>query len=137
MDSPVDVGKLPNHIKSASQLSLFDFILFIIVVHGNNNWYKSLITMAGTGTSSAKFDVMKFNGSSNFRLWQRRVKNLLVQQGMVKALYKTKPKRMANIDWKELEVKVVATIRLCLRDDVMYHVMDEESPTAVWLKLES
>jgi hypothetical protein len=32
---------------------------------------------------------------------------------------------------------VVATIRLCLGDDVMYHVMDEESLAAVWLKLES
>jgi hypothetical protein len=31
----------------------------------------------------------------------------------------------------------VATIRLCLGDDVMYHVMDEESSAAVWLKLES
>ena len=28
-------------------------------------------------------------------------------------------------------------IRLCLGDDVMYHVMDEESPVAIWLKLES
>jgi hypothetical protein len=41
------------------------------------------------------------------------------------------------MDWKELEVKAVATIRLCLGDDVMYHVIDEESPAAVWLKLES
>jgi hypothetical protein len=47
--------------------------------------------MAGIGISSAKFNVMKFNGSKNFGLWQRRVKDLLVQQGMVKALYGTKP----------------------------------------------
>jgi hypothetical protein len=46
-------------------------------------------------------------------------------------------KWMANIDWKELEAKAVATIWLCLGDDVMYHVMDEESLVAVWLKLES
>jgi hypothetical protein len=31
----------------------------------------------------------------------------------------------------------VATIRLCLGDDVMYHVMDEESLATVWLELES
>jgi len=31
----------------------------------------------------------------------------------------------------------VATIRLCVGDDVMSHVMDEESPAAIWLKLES
>jgi hypothetical protein len=58
-------------------------------------------------------------------------------QGMVKALYGTKPEGMVEIDWKELEAKAVATIRLCLGDDVMYHVMDKESPGAIWLKLES
>jgi hypothetical protein len=34
--------------------------------------------MAGVGTSSEKFDVMKFDGTGNFGLWQRRVKDLLV-----------------------------------------------------------
>ena len=28
------------------------------------------------------------------------------------------------------------TIRMCLIDEVMYHVMDEESSTTIWLKLE-
>jgi hypothetical protein len=75
--------------------------------------------------------MMKFNESSNFGLWQRHVKDLLVQQGIVKALYETKPEGMADIEWKELEAKAVATILLCLGDDMMYHVMDEESPAAV------
>jgi hypothetical protein len=92
--------------------------------------------MTRVGTSSAKFDVMKFDGTCNFRLWKRRVKDLLVQQGMVKALYGAKPDDMVDIDWKELEEKVVATIQLCLGDDVMYHIMDEESLAANWLKLE-
>jgi hypothetical protein len=93
--------------------------------------------MAGIVTSSAKFDVMKFDGFRNFGLCSRCVKDLLVQQGMVKALHGTKPERMVDIDLKELEAKAVATIRLCLRDDVMYHVMDEESPVIVCLKLKS
>jgi hypothetical protein len=93
--------------------------------------------MAGVGTSFVKFDVMKFDGTGNFGLWQRRVKDLLVQQGMVKELYGTKLDDMADIDWKELEAKAVATIQLCLGDDVMSHVMDEKSLAIVWLKLES
>jgi hypothetical protein len=36
-------------------------------------------TMAEVGTSSAKFNVMKFDGTGNFGLWQRRVKVFLVQ----------------------------------------------------------
>ena len=90
-----------------------------------------------SGISSAKFDVVKFDRFGNFGLWQRRVKDLLVQQGMVKALYGKQPEEMNDMDWKDLEVKVVATIKFCLADDVMYHVMDEESPVAIWLKLES
>jgi hypothetical protein len=60
-----------------------------------------------------------------------------VQQGMVKVLHGMKPEGMADIDLKELEAKAVATIQLCLRDDMMYHVMYEESPAIVCLKLES
>ena len=67
----------------------------------------------------------------------RDVKDLSVQQGMVKALYEKKPNGMPDIEWKEREAKAVAIIRLYLGDDVMYRVMDEESPTAAWLKLES
>ncbi|KAG6675849.1 hypothetical protein I3842_15G125400 [Carya illinoinensis] len=80
--------------------------------------------------------MVKFDGSGNFRFWQRKVKDLLVQQGLVKALYGKQLVGMDDMDWKELEAKAVATIRLCLADDVMYHVMDDESPAEVWLKLE-
>ena len=83
------------------------------------------------GISSTKFDVVKFDGSGNFGLWQRRVKDLLVQQGMMKALYEKQPEGMNDMDWKDLEAKVAATIRLRLADEVMYHVMDEESPAAI------
>ena len=62
---------------------------------------------------------------------------MLVQQGMVKALYRKQLEQMNDMDWKDLEAKVAATIRLRLADEVMYHVMDEESPTEIWLKLKS
>jgi hypothetical protein len=138
----VDVSKLPNHVKSVCLSLLISLFSIIYTIHHYCDRLQQLVSesnhmMAGIDTSSAKFDVMKFDGFENFGLWQRHVKDLLVQQGMVKALYGTKPEWMADIDWKELEVKAVATIRLCLRDDVMYHVMDEESLAAVWLKLES
>ena len=62
--------------------------------------------------SIAKIDVVKFNGTGNFRLSQRRVKDLLVQQGLVKALY-GKAKKLEMImddEWKELDMKAVSTI---------------------------
>jgi hypothetical protein len=34
-------------------------------------------------------------------------------------LYRTEIEGMPNINWKELEAKVVSTIQLCLGDDVI------------------
>ena len=65
------------------------------------------------------------------------VKDVLVQQGLGKALSGKQPKGMNVIDWKDLKIRAALTIRMCLVDEVMYNVMDKESLTAIWLKLES
>ena len=108
-------------------------------MHSNNNLTRidTSIAMVEIDTSFAKFDLMKFDGTGNFGLWKRHVKDLFVQQGMMKALYEMTIKGMPDIDWKDLEAKAMATIWLFLEDDVMYHLMDEESSTTIWLKLES
>ena len=56
---------------------------------------------------------------------------------MMKALYEKQPENMNNIDRLELEARAVIIIRLYQDDDVMYHVMDEESTSTIWIKLES
>ena len=83
--------------------------------------------------SIAKVDVVKFDGTGNFGLWQRRVKDLLVQQGLVKALYgkARKPEMMTDDEWEELNMKAVSTIQLCLADELMYNVMDDVSIVAI------
>uniref|UniRef100_A0A2N9J916 CCHC-type domain-containing protein n=1 Tax=Fagus sylvatica TaxID=28930 RepID=A0A2N9J916_FAGSY len=88
--------------------------------------------------SIATIGLVKFDGTGNFGLWQRRVKDLLVQQGLVKALYgKTKkPEKMTDDEWEELDMKAVSTIRLLLADEVMYDVMEENSTAGIWLNLE-
>uniref|UniRef100_A0A2N9GMG5 Integrase catalytic domain-containing protein n=1 Tax=Fagus sylvatica TaxID=28930 RepID=A0A2N9GMG5_FAGSY len=88
--------------------------------------------------SIATVGLVKFDGTGNFGLWQRRVKDLLVQQGLVKALYgKTKkPEKMTDDEWEELDMKAVSTIRLLLADEVMYDVMEENSTVGIWLNLE-
>uniref|UniRef100_A0A2N9GD91 Uncharacterized protein n=1 Tax=Fagus sylvatica TaxID=28930 RepID=A0A2N9GD91_FAGSY len=88
--------------------------------------------------SIATVGLVKFDGTGNFGLWQRRVKDLLVQQGLVKALYgKTKkPEKMTDDEWEELDMKAVSTIRLLLANEVMYDVMEENSTAGIWLNLE-
>ena len=48
--------------------------------------------------ASTKFEVEKYNGKNNFSLWQRRMKDLLIQERVHKALLgKTKkPEKMEN-----------------------------------------
>ncbi|GFS39105.1 hypothetical protein Acr_00g0061200 [Actinidia rufa] len=89
-------------------------------------------------TINSQFSVERFNGNSSFTLWQRRVKDILVQQGLAKALKgkDAKPETMKDDDWEELMMKCVSTIRLCIADNIINNVMDEDSASALWEKLE-
>jgi hypothetical protein len=97
-----------------------------------------LVETMAINASIATVGLVKFDGTGNFGLWQRRVKDLLVQQGLVKALYgKTKkPEKMTDDEWEELDMKAVSTIRLLLADEVMYDVMEENLTAGIWLNLE-
>jgi len=69
-----------------------------------NNWYQSHrfkeseMSKVGASSMPTKFDVEKFNGKGNFGLWQKRVKALLVQQGLHKALQGKKSKAATMTD---------------------------------------
>jgi hypothetical protein len=43
---------------------------------------------------------------------------------------------MNNIDRQELEARAAIIIRLYQDDDMMCHVMHEELPATIWIKLE-
>ena len=55
----------------------------------------------------------------------------------MKLLTVKQPEGTNDPDWKELEMRAASIIMMCLADEVMYHVMDEKSLVAIWLKLES
>ncbi|KAL4385189.1 hypothetical protein GQ457_15G016970 [Hibiscus cannabinus] len=44
---------------------------------------------------------------------------------------------MDDEDWEELQQRAAETIRLCLADEVVYHVMNLTSPAEIWKKFES
>ncbi|KAL8142759.1 hypothetical protein V2J09_015791 [Rumex salicifolius] len=52
--------------------------------------------------SSLKFEIPRFNGTGNFALWQRQVKEPRTQQGMQKALLEEKPDSIKKDDWDEI-----------------------------------
>src|SRR3954465_1206486 len=44
---------------------------------------------------------------------------------------------MDEDDWKEIDVKAKAIIILCLSDDVLYNVLNEDTAAGMWNRLES
>ena len=90
-------------------------------------------------THNFKFEIEKFNGSNNFELWKVKMRDMLIQQGVEKALVgKTKkPYDMSNEDWNEIDEKALSAIRLCLADDVLFNIVSETTAAGLWTKLES
>jgi hypothetical protein len=88
---------------------------------------------------SSKFEVEKFSGKNSFALWKLKMRDLLVQQGLQKALAgKTKkPTSMTDEDWEDLDARALSTIRLCLADEVLFNIVEEETTTGLWNRLES
>ena len=64
---------------------------------------------------------------------------LLVQQDLLKVLSgKDKlPKSIADDEKEELEMKAHTVIQLCLADEVLREVADEDTAAGLWLKVES
>jgi hypothetical protein len=83
------------------------------------------------------FEVVKFDGSGNFELWRIRVKDLLTQQGNLAGLAKKKLEKMEADDWEEKQTLAAATIRLCLSDQVMHHVIVLKTQKEIWDNLET
>jgi hypothetical protein len=88
---------------------------------------------------SSKFEVENFNGKKNFELWKLKMRDLLVQQGLQKALAgrTKKPVTMTNEEWEDLDTKALSTICLCLADEVMFNIVGEDTTIGLWRKMES
>ena len=54
---------------------------------------------------------------------------MLVQQGLVNTFYRIKKKteKMIDGEWVDFNTKAMTTVLLCLKDKVMYYVMEEKS----------
>ena len=50
---------------------------------------------------------------------------------------KKKPSRMEDDEWNVIDFRAKATIILCLSDEVLYNVMNEETTASLWYRLES
>ena len=88
--------------------------------------------------SSTKYEVEKFCGKGNFSLWQRQMKDLLIQQGVHKALLGKvkKPEMMKDVEWVKMDEKKASAIHLNLGDEVIHNILEAKTVKEVWEKLE-
>jgi hypothetical protein len=88
---------------------------------------------------SSKFEVEKFSGKNIFVLWKLNMRDLLVQQGLQKALARNSkmPASMTDKDWEDLDEKALNTICFCLEYEVLSNIVEEKTTIGLWAKLES
>ena len=86
---------------------------------------------------SARFEIEKFNGRNNFKIWKVKMHDLLVQQGVAKTLLgKSKqPFAMTDDEWSDIDDRSLSGIQFCLEDDVLFNIMLEKTTVGLWTKL--
>ena len=95
--------------------------------------------MATKALSAMRFEIEKFNGKNDISLRCVKMRALLVQQGLWKAL-KGKNALLATLSNEEKEDLLEwahSAIMLSLGDEVLREIVDEEIAVGLWLKLES
>jgi len=88
-----------------------------------------IIALASKTTTTTKLEVEIFDGKSNFLLWKMQVTVLLVKDDIYKALLgaEKKPSKMEDDEWNIIDLRAKAMITLCLSDEVLYNIMNEET----------
>ncbi|CAM8984589.1 unnamed protein product [Rhodiola kirilowii] len=87
---------------------------------------------------STKGELERFDGKGDFALWKQRMKAILVQMKVAKALVAGGiPDTVSAADKEEMQEMAYSTLILHLGDKVLREVSKEKTAAAVWLKLES
>ncbi|GJZ79425.1 hypothetical protein Tco_0644262 [Tanacetum coccineum] len=86
--------------------------------------------------TGAKFDIKKFDGTGDFRLWRIKMRALLIQHGCEAAL-EVLPEDMEAQAKTELNKKAHSAVILCLCNKVLREVTGETTAAGVWSKLET
>ena len=77
-------------------------------------------------TSSAKYEVPKFDGMTSFSLWKIRMKSSMVLQG----LWKTVEGKFSGVSEEskvELKEQALSAIFMSVTDSVLREIADQES----------
>jgi len=80
-----------------------------------------------------KIDVVKFDGTNNFKLWRCEIIDVVNAQNLENTL--ELQERLAEVDekvWKKMNRTAYNVIRSCLTQDLKYDMMNETSAKSIW-----
>ncbi|KAG8474173.1 hypothetical protein CXB51_033532 [Gossypium anomalum] len=86
---------------------------------------------------TTRFEIEKFDGETNFNLWQVRMMAILVQSSLKKVVTGKKPENLNKIECEELDEKALSAIQLCLANTILQEVLMEKTSSALWKRLET
>ncbi|GKE55337.1 hypothetical protein Tco_1494522, partial [Tanacetum coccineum] len=86
--------------------------------------------------TGAKFDIEKFDGTGDFKVWRIKMRALLIQHGCEAAL-EVLPEDMEAQAKTELNKKAHSAMILCLGNKVLREVTRETTVAGVWSKLKT
>ncbi|MFQ6644693.1 hypothetical protein Gotur_019158 [Gossypium turneri] len=81
--------------------------------------------------AATRFEIEKFDGETNFNLWQVRMMTILVQTGLKKVVTRKKLENLNQTEWEELNEKALSAIQLCLANMVLQEVLMEKTSSAL------
>lgn len=82
--------------------------------------------MAVSKVGGPKFEVERFDGRTDYLLWERQVKNVIKAMGLGKVL-KPKPEDVDGDTWSDIQDQAVSIVTLYLKPNVMKQVEELET----------
>ncbi|OAE32229.1 hypothetical protein AXG93_4525s1100 [Marchantia polymorpha subsp. ruderalis] len=92
--------------------------------------------MALSKVGGPRFEVERFDGRTDYLLWERQVKNVFKAMGLGKVL-KPKPLNVDDKDWNEIQDQTLSIVTLYLKPNVLKQVDDLETVTTMFQALQA
>jgi hypothetical protein len=85
------------------------------------------------------FEVSKFDGTGDLRLWQVKIQSVLVDKSLDGALEDADPNLASTSreEMKTIDKRALVMLCLALVDNVLRQVCEEKTALALWKKLET
>ncbi|MBA0660726.1 hypothetical protein Goklo_012698 [Gossypium klotzschianum] len=81
--------------------------------------------------AATRFEIKKFDGETNFNLWQVRMMTIIIQTGLKKVVIGKKHENLNQTECEELDEKALSTIQLCLTNTILQEVLMENTSFAI------